>query len=60
LRSSIGRGRDLLGNNGATLAFDGLEAAVRHAKQTAEHKNVLVLGANVARRLLRPGLPMHR
>jgi dihydrofolate reductase len=47
---------DLLGNNGGMFAFDGLEAAVRRAKQAAEHKDVLVLGADVARQLLRAGL----
>jgi dihydrofolate reductase len=44
--------QDLLGNNGGTFAFDGLEAAVRRAKQAAGHKDVLVLGADVARQLL--------
>lgn len=48
--------QDLLGNNGGMFAFDGLEAAVRRAKQAAEHKDVLVLGADVARQLLRAGL----
>jgi dihydrofolate reductase len=40
--------QDLLGNNGGMFAFDGLEAAVRRAKQAAGHKDVLVLGADVA------------
>ena len=44
--------QDLLGNNGGTFAFDGLQAAVRRAKQAAGHKDVLVLGADVARQLL--------
>jgi len=56
LWSPIGRRQDLLGNNGGTFAFDGLEAAVRRAKQAAGHKDVLVLGADVARQLLRAGL----
>jgi hypothetical protein len=46
----------LLGNNGGTFAFDGLQAAVRRAKQAAGHKDVLVLGADVARQLLRAEL----
>jgi hypothetical protein len=41
--------QDLLGNNGGTFAFDGLEAAARRAKQAAGNKDVLVLGADVAR-----------
>jgi dihydrofolate reductase len=47
---------DLLGKNGGVFAFDGLEAAARRAKQAAGHKDVLVLGADVARQLLRAGL----
>jgi dihydrofolate reductase len=47
---------DLLGRNGGLFAFDGLEAAARRARQAAGHKNVLVLGADVARQLLRAGL----
>jgi dihydrofolate reductase len=47
---------DLLGNNGGMFAFDGLQAAVRRAKQAAGHKDVLVLGADVARQLLRARL----
>ena len=47
---------DLLGDNGGTFAFDGLEAAVRRAKQAAGGKDVLVLGADVARQLVRAGL----
>jgi dihydrofolate reductase len=44
--------RDLLGNNGGRFAFDGLQGAVRRATQAAGHKDVLVLGADVARQLL--------
>jgi dihydrofolate reductase len=51
---------DLLGDNGGTFAFDGLEAAVRRAKHAAGDaagdKDVLVLGAHVAGQLLRAGL----
>jgi dihydrofolate reductase len=47
---------DLLGKNGGLFAFDGLEAAARRARQAAGHKNVLVLGADVGRHLLRAGL----
>ncbi len=47
---------DLLGDNGGTFAFDGLQPAVRRAKDAAEDKDVLVLGAHVARELLRAGL----
>lgn len=47
---------DLLGDNGGTFAFGELEAAVRRAKQAAGDKDVLVLGADVARQLLRAGL----
>jgi dihydrofolate reductase len=47
---------DLLGKNGGVFAFDGLQAAARRAKQAAGHKDVLVLGANVARQLLRADL----
>jgi dihydrofolate reductase len=38
------------------FAFDGLDAAVRRAKQAAQHKDVLVLGADIARQLLRTDL----
>jgi dihydrofolate reductase len=48
--------QDLLGDNGGTFAFDGLHAAVRRAKQAAGDKDVLVLGADVARQLLRADL----
>ncbi len=47
---------DLLANNGGTFAFDGMQAAVRRAKQAAGDKDVQVLGADVARQLLRAGL----
>ena len=47
---------DLLGDNGGTFAFDGLEAAVRRAREAAGDKDVLVLGADVTRQLLRAGL----
>jgi dihydrofolate reductase len=47
---------DLLGDNGGTFAFDGVQPAVRRAKDAAEDKDVLVLGAHVARELLRAGL----
>jgi dihydrofolate reductase len=48
--------QDLLGDNGGMFAFDGLESAVRRAKQAAGHKDVLALGADVARQLLRADL----
>jgi dihydrofolate reductase len=47
---------DLLGDNGGTFAFDELQAAARRAKEAAGDKDVLVLGAHVARELLRAGL----
>jgi dihydrofolate reductase len=47
---------DLLGDNGGTFAFDALEAAVRRAKDAAGDKDVLVLGAEIARQLLRAAL----
>lgn len=47
---------DLLGDNGGTFAFDGLEAAAQRARQAAGDKDVLVLGADVARQLLRADL----
>lgn len=47
---------DLLGDNGGTFAFDGLAAATRRAKEAAGDKDVWVLGAHVARELLRAGL----
>ncbi|MFD5250393.1 dihydrofolate reductase family protein [Amycolatopsis sp. NPDC058340] len=44
------------GDNGGTFAFDGLEAAVRRAKDAAGEKDVLVMGADVAGQLLGAGL----
>lgn len=47
---------DLVGDNGGVFAFGGMEDAVRRAKEAAGDKDVLVLGADVARHLLRAGL----
>src|ERR1700742_4926970 len=47
---------DLVGDNGGTFAFCGLEAAARRAKDAAGDKDVLVLGAHLAGQLLRAGL----
>lgn len=47
---------DLLGDNGGTFAFDGLEAATGRAKDAAGDKDVWVLGAELARQLLQVGL----
>jgi dihydrofolate reductase len=47
---------DLLGDNGGTFAFDGLEAAVRRAKDAAGDKDVVVLGADVGGQLIAAGL----
>ena len=47
---------DMLGDNGGTFAFDGLEAAARRARDAAGDKDVQVLGAHVAGQLLRAGL----
>jgi dihydrofolate reductase len=47
---------DLLGDNGGTFAFDGLEPAAQRARDAAGDKDVLVLGAHVAGQLLRAGL----
>jgi hypothetical protein len=47
---------DLLGDNGGTFAFDGLQAAARRAKDAAGDKDVWVLGADIARQLLGAGL----
>jgi hypothetical protein len=47
---------DLLGDNGGTFAFDGLQAAARRARDAAGDKDVLVLGAHVAGQLLKAGL----
>ncbi|HEY9012826.1 MAG TPA: dihydrofolate reductase family protein, partial [Devosia sp.] len=43
------------GDNGGTFAFGGLEDMARRAREAAGDKNVLVLGADVARQLLRAG-----
>ncbi|MGH8252196.1 MAG: dihydrofolate reductase family protein [Steroidobacteraceae bacterium] len=48
--------QDLPGKNGGTFAFDGLQGAVRRATQAAGRKDVLVLGADVARNLIRADL----
>jgi dihydrofolate reductase len=47
---------DLRGDNGGLFAFDGLESAVRRAKEAAGDQDVLVLGPEVARQLLAAGL----
>ncbi|TDV45616.1 dihydrofolate reductase family protein [Actinophytocola oryzae] len=47
---------DLLGDNGGTFAFVGLDEAVRRARQAAGDKDVLVQGADVARQLLGAGV----
>ena len=47
---------DLLGDNGGVFAFDALTAAAQRAKDAAGEKDVIVLGADVARQLLRAGL----
>ena len=47
---------DLLGDNGGTFVFAGLEAAVWRAKEAAGDKDVVVLGPHVARQLLSAGL----
>ncbi|AUI63010.1 dihydrofolate reductase family protein [Amycolatopsis sp. BJA-103] len=47
---------DLLGDNGGTFAFGGLEAAVRRAKAAAGDKDVLVMGTDVAGQVLAAGL----
>lgn len=47
---------DFVGDNGGTFAFDGLEAAAQRAREAAGDKDVLVLGAEVSRGLLRAGL----
>lgn len=46
---------DLLGDNGGTFAFDGLDGAARRASEAAGDKDVRVMGADVARQLLRAG-----
>ena len=47
---------NLVGDNGGTFVFDGLEAAARRAREAAGDKDVVVLGADLARHLLRAGL----
>ena len=47
---------DLRGENGGVFAFDGLEAAIRRAKDAAGDKDVLVMGADVTGQVLRAGL----
>ncbi|MEV4570338.1 dihydrofolate reductase family protein [Nonomuraea sp. NPDC049419] len=47
---------DFTGDNGGRFSFDGLEAAARRAKEAADGKDVLVLGADLARSLLVAGL----
>ncbi|WP_263166267.1 dihydrofolate reductase family protein [Streptomyces sp. SCSIO ZS0520] len=47
---------DLVGGNGGTFAFAGLEDATRRAREAAGDKDVRVLGAETARALLRAGL----
>jgi dihydrofolate reductase len=48
---------DLRGDNGGIFAFDSnLQSAARRAKEAAGDKEVRVLGADVARQLLRAGL----
>ena len=47
---------DLLGDNGGTFAFDGLEPAAQRARDAAGDRDVQVLGAHVAGQLLRAGL----
>jgi dihydrofolate reductase len=48
--------QDLVGDNGGTFAFDGLEAAAARAKEAAGEQHVIVLGATVGQALLRAGL----
>lgn len=47
---------DILGDNGGTFAFGGLRDAVQRAREASGDKDVLVLGADVARQLLRAKL----
>ncbi|TDP96342.1 dihydrofolate reductase family protein [Labedaea rhizosphaerae] len=47
---------DFVGDNGGQFSFDGLEAAVRRAKEAAGDKVVYVLGADIGRQLLAAGL----
>jgi dihydrofolate reductase len=46
----------LRGDNGGTFAFDGLESAVRRARDAAGDKNVMVLGPDISRQMLAAGL----
>ena len=46
---------DLLGDNGGTFAFGGLDEGARRASEAAGDKDVRVMGADVARQLLRAG-----
>ena len=47
---------DFVGDNGGQFTFDGLEAAVRRAKEAAGDKVVYVLGADIGRQSLAAGL----
>lgn len=47
---------DLVGDNGGTFAFTGLREAVARARAAAGAKDVVVLGSEVARALLRANL----
>ncbi|MEW2355591.1 dihydrofolate reductase family protein [Spirillospora sp. NPDC029432] len=47
---------DLAGGNGGVFAFDGLEGAVRRAREAAGAKDTVVMGADVAGQALRAGL----
>lgn len=47
---------DLVGDNGGVFAFGGLREAAGRAREAAGSKDVLVLGSDVARGLLREGL----
>lgn len=46
---------DLRGDNGGTFAFGSLEDSARRAREAAGDGNVIVLGADVARQLMRAG-----
>jgi dihydrofolate reductase len=46
---------NLTGDNGGVFAFGSLEESVRDARKAAGDKNVIVLGADVARQLMRAG-----
>ena len=47
--------KDFVGDNGGAFAFGDLDAAARRAREAAGDKNVIILGATVARQLLRAG-----